>query len=88
MSQQALPKTYSSIMHIYIYIYTHTHTHINQSRPYQHLITRNHPLVIILLGNSTTNHEWRTYPSLGIQFKSPPLKVRKNMLRNTFQNFT
>ena len=36
---------------IYLYIYIH------QSRPYQHLITLNHPLVIILLGNSTTNHE-------------------------------
>ena len=46
MPQQALQKTYSSITHLYIYIYIH------QSRPYQHLRTLNHPLVIILLGNS------------------------------------
>jgi len=31
---------------IHLYIYIH------QSRPYQHLSTHNHPLVIILLGNS------------------------------------
>jgi len=34
--------------HIYIYLYIYIH----QSRPYQHLRTLNHPLVIILLGNS------------------------------------
>ena len=71
-------------MHQYIYIYIYFH----QSRPYQHLITLNHPLVIILLGNSTTNHEWRISPSWGIQFESPPFKVKNNMLLNTLQNFT
>ena len=56
MPQQALPKTYSSITHLYIYIYIH------QSRPYQHLRTLNHPLVIILLENSN-NQSCVTYIS-------------------------
>jgi len=50
MPQQALPKTYPSITHLYIYIYIYIYIH--QSRPYQHLRTLNHSLVIILLGNS------------------------------------
>jgi len=64
MPQQALPKTYSSITHLYIYIYIH------QSRPYQHLRTLNHPLAIILLGNSN-NQSCVTY----ISSYCPPNKI-------------
>ena len=73
--------THQSCINIFIYI--HSPIILNH-----HLITLNHPLVIILLGNSTTNHEWRISPSSGIQFESPPFKVKNNMLWNTLQTFT
>ena len=41
--------------HIYIFIYIHS-----PIKAYQHLSTLNHPLVIILLGNSD-NQSWVTY---------------------------
>jgi len=44
------------IIHTFIYLYIYIH----QSRPYQHLRTRNHPFVIILLRNSN-NQSCVTY---------------------------
>jgi len=49
-------------IYIYIYIYKYIYIYIHQSRPYQHLRTPNHPLEIILLGNSN-NQSCMTYIS-------------------------
>jgi len=59
---------------IYMFIYStclskHYQKYLHQSRPYQHLSTLNHPLVIILLGNSN-NQSWVTYIRHPIQIST------------------